>query len=141
MKILIPKMCFPATALLLTALFCFSFAPVQDKKKPWVVPDASKNAKNPAKGDKTSIEAGKVLYEKHCKSCHGLKGLGDGPKSKELETSCGDFTTKEFKAETDGELFFTHNAPLFFYEICAAAIMCVSFSKATPCSGPTPALF
>ena len=41
-----------------------------------------------------------------CKSCHGSKGLGDGPKSKELDTPSGDFSLKEFQAQTDGELFY-----------------------------------
>jgi len=76
------------------------------KKKPWVVPEKSKTLKNPVKSDDASLASGKTLYSKHCKSCHGSKGLGDGPKSKELETSCGDFTTKEFIEQTDGDLFY-----------------------------------
>ena len=79
----------------------------QDKeKKPWKVPDASKKAKNPVAKNDESNAAGKTLYMKHCKSCHGAKGLGDGPKSKELDTPCGDFTTKEVIDQTDGELFY-----------------------------------
>ncbi len=77
-----------------------------DKPKPWKISDADKGKKNPVKADKESIAAGKVLFTKHCKSCHGAGGLGDGPKSKELDTSSGDFTTKDFKAQSDGELFY-----------------------------------
>lgn len=77
----------------------------QDKKKPWNVPEASKKAKNPVKADDAAIAAGKTLYMKHCKSCHGAKGLGDGPKSKELDTPCGDFST-DIVNETDGDLFY-----------------------------------
>jgi mono/diheme cytochrome c family protein len=76
------------------------------KKKPWVVAEKPKTVKNPVKSDDTSVASGKALYSKHCKSCHGAKGLGDGPKSKELETSCGDFSVKEFQAQTDGEIFY-----------------------------------
>jgi len=76
------------------------------KKKPWVVPEKSKAVKNPVKSDDATLASGKVLYSKHCKSCHGVKGLGDGPKSKELDTPSGDFTEKEFQVQTDGELFF-----------------------------------
>lgn len=78
----------------------------QVKGKPWNVPDAAKKTKNPVKSDDESVNAGKTLYMKHCKSCHGAKGLGDGPKSKELDTSCGDFTAKEVTDMTDGELFY-----------------------------------
>ena len=75
------------------------------KQKPWVVPDKSKTAKNPVKSDAASLSAGKDLWTKHCKSCHGTKGLGDGPKSKELETPCPDFSV-DLKDQTDGEVFF-----------------------------------
>ena len=78
----------------------------QEKKKPWVVPDASKKVKNPVKSDDGTIAAGKTLFMKHCKSCHGAKGLGDGPKSKELDTPSGDFSSKEVADQTDGELFY-----------------------------------
>ncbi len=78
-----------------------------DKPKPWKVPETSKKMKNPqAKAGAESVTAGKVLYTKHCKSCHGSKGLGDGPKAKELDTPSGDFSTKEFHGQTDGELFY-----------------------------------
>ena len=77
-----------------------------DKPKPWKVPEATKQKKNPVKAAPESITEGKTLYAKHCKSCHGTKGLGDGPKSKELDTPSGDFSTREFQAQTDGELFY-----------------------------------
>jgi mono/diheme cytochrome c family protein len=75
------------------------------KKKPWVVPEKSKAVKNPVKSDDANVTAGKALYTKHCKSCHGAKGLGDGPKSKELETPTGDLST-DLKDQTDGDLFY-----------------------------------
>ena len=75
------------------------------KKKPWVVPDKFKEMKNPVKSDDASIAAGKTLYDKHCKSCHGAKGLGDGSKAKELDTPIGDFTV-DLKDQTDGEIFY-----------------------------------
>jgi len=74
------------------------------RKKPWVVPEKLKTAKNPVKSDDANVTAGKALYTKHCKSCHGAKGLGDGPKAKELETPTGDFST-DLKDQTDGDLF------------------------------------
>ena len=81
--------------------------PLQDgKAKKWDVPDASKNAANPKKGDKASVTNGQALYEKFCKSCHGAKGLGDGSKAKTLDTKCGDFSSKDFQSQTDGALFY-----------------------------------
>jgi mono/diheme cytochrome c family protein len=46
------------------------------------------------------------LYNQHCKSCHGTKGKGDGPKSSQLDTECGDFTKATFQAQTDGAIFY-----------------------------------
>ncbi len=50
-------------------------------QKPWPVSDAAKNKANPVKSDAASIADGKALYNQHCKSCHGTKGKGDGPKA------------------------------------------------------------
>lgn len=37
---------------------------------------------------------GKSLYGKHCKSCHGSKGYGDGTKDKEMKGEFGYFQVK-----------------------------------------------
>ncbi|MHC1708480.1 MAG: cytochrome c [Bacteroidales bacterium] len=76
------------------------------KAKEWATPANFKNMKNPVKADQASIDAGKALWNKHCKSCHGSKGLGDGTKAAALKTSAGDFSTKEFQASSDGVLFY-----------------------------------
>jgi len=47
-----------------------------------------------------------MLYSKYCKSCHGSKGLGNGSKALELKTLPGDFSTAEFQAYTDGEIYY-----------------------------------
>lgn len=72
----------------------------------WEVPEKYQKMENPIDVDDESMEIGAELYNKHCKSCHGKTGLGDGTKAAELETACGDFTTAEFQAESDGSLFY-----------------------------------
>jgi len=72
----------------------------------WQAPSSAKSLKNPTGSDKESLMIGKGLYDKHCRSCHGKTGLGDGPKAAELDTPSGDFTLPEFQAQTDGELFW-----------------------------------
>ncbi len=75
---------------------------VQDK---WVVPAEYVSMKNPT--DPSVDKAiGKSLYSKHCKSCHGKEGYGDGPKAKDQEGDLGDFSSAEYQAQTDGELFY-----------------------------------
>lgn len=73
---------------------------------PWPVPDSYKNKANPLKGDAASLADGKALYNQHCKSCHGAKGKGDGPKASQLDTDCGDFSKASFQNQTDGALFY-----------------------------------
>ncbi|HNY00975.1 MAG TPA: cytochrome c [Bacteroidales bacterium] len=75
----------------------------QAKAKPWPVGDKDKTMKAPGKPDPAN---GKELWAKHCKSCHGSKGLGDGPKAAGLKTFPGDFSAAAFQGSTDGELFF-----------------------------------
>ncbi len=36
--------------------------------------------------DGTSVTRGKEIYQSHCLSCHGDKGLGDGPDAKAMKT-------------------------------------------------------
>jgi mono/diheme cytochrome c family protein len=82
----------------------------QEKAKPWPVPDKDKALKSTEKlTDAAVIATGKDLWSKHCKSCHGAKGLGDGPKAVSLKTLPGDFTVAEFQAFTDGEIFYRMN--------------------------------
>ncbi|MGB5698497.1 c-type cytochrome [Muriicola sp.] len=82
-------------------LFAFT-SEIQDK---WVVPDKYISMKNPT-DPKVDLNIGKSLYDKHCKSCHGKEGYGDGPKAAELEGDLGDFSSEEFHAQTDGEIFY-----------------------------------
>lgn len=83
-----------------------AFVPKSSNQTEWKVPDAEKNKVNPIKGDAGSIATGKELYNTHCKSCHGSKGKGDGPKAAQLDTECGDFTKAAFQSQTDGSLFY-----------------------------------
>jgi mono/diheme cytochrome c family protein len=88
------------------AVMLLAFAPKTSVQEPWPVPDAYKNKVNPLKGDAASVTEGKALYNQHCKSCHGAKGKGDGPKASQLDTECGDFTKPKFQGQTDGALFY-----------------------------------
>ena len=92
-----------AATFLFVAFSSFAF---YQQAKPWPVPEAAKKAKNPLKADQENISIGKSLYAKHCRSCHGKNGEGDGPKAAELKTFPGDFTTSDVQTQTDGELFY-----------------------------------
>lgn len=90
--------------ILLSSLMLFSFKPLQNK--PWAVPDKFDKMTNPVKSDAESIKAGKALWTKHCASCHGKTGLGDGTKAAQLDTEVGDLTTADTQKQSDGSLFY-----------------------------------
>jgi mono/diheme cytochrome c family protein len=92
------------SSLIFMSFMLFSFAP--SDQKPWNVPAKYKSMKSTVKSDPTSINTGKALYAKHCKSCHGGKGLGDGPKAASLKTKIRSFASKEYKAQTVGEKYY-----------------------------------
>ena len=88
---------------LLVIFFLASFTIVQE---PWNVPEEYANMDNPVAVDDASVSAGKALYMKHCKSCHGEEGWGDGPKAETLDTESGDFSIDEFQNQSDGSIFY-----------------------------------
>lgn len=93
----------------LISIAVFSFALVaftgNQTADDWEVPAKYKNMKNKYAGeDEDGI--GEDLYKKHCRSCHGKEGYGDGTKAKELETEMRDLTSDEVQSQTDGELYY-----------------------------------
>ena len=72
----------------------------------WKVPAKYQTMKNTVEASKANIALGKTLYAKHCKSCHGNTGLGDGTKAGEVDGDLGDFSSKKFQAQTDGAIFY-----------------------------------
>ena len=90
--------------LLLASTFLYSFTFYQ--AKPWVVPDKYEKMANPVTADAESVKAGKTLWTKHCQSCHGKTGLGDGTKAAQLDSEVGDLTTADAQKQSDGSLFY-----------------------------------
>lgn len=93
-------------AILVAGLIATSFTLRLNDQKPWPVPDAAKNKKNPVAADAQTLATGKTLWNTHCKSCHGAKGLGDGSKAAQLKTEPGDFSKPVVQTQTDGSLFY-----------------------------------
>ena len=74
-------------------------------KEEWKVPAEYENMKNPVPADQDKA-IGQSLYSKHCKSCHGAEGYGDGPKADDLDGDLGDFSSEDFQAQSDGALYY-----------------------------------
>jgi mono/diheme cytochrome c family protein len=80
-----------------------AFTKVEQEK--WVVPAKYENMKNPT-DPKVDLAIGKSLYAKHCQSCHGKEGYGDGPKADDVNGDLGDFSSEEFQSQSDGALYY-----------------------------------
>lgn len=100
-KNLFPKLL--GGAIVMMAFVFVSFT--QDDGK-WEVPSKYEKMENPTEDNARNLKIGKALYSKHCKSCHGNQGLGDGPKAASLETFPGDFSSEEYQSQSDGALYY-----------------------------------
>jgi len=98
------KKVFVSLMALIVAFALISMTTGQDPT--WEVPAKFKNMKNPVEANDASVKAGGMLYKKHCASCHGKVGLGDGVKARTLDTFPGDFSTAAYQDQTDGEHFY-----------------------------------
>ena len=72
----------------------------------WEVPEKYQKMENPYAGDASLERVGKMMYAKHCKSCHGNVGLGDGPKAASMEAKMTPFNDPKFQAQSDGTIYY-----------------------------------
>jgi mono/diheme cytochrome c family protein len=79
----------------------------QQRPGGWTLPENAADEKNPFAGDATAIAAGKELFGKKCKRCHGPGGLGDGPDADPDAMQDMDLTNPKRAARNpDGVVFF-----------------------------------
>jgi mono/diheme cytochrome c family protein len=102
------KQIFNILVLAISAFVMMAFVTLQDQKigAPWQIPANYKTKVNPHKDDNSLERLGRATFNRHCRSCHGNAGLGDGPMAKNLKTFPGDFSKAEFQKHTDGEFYY-----------------------------------
>jgi mono/diheme cytochrome c family protein len=88
----------------IAAITIAAFSQFQKPAK-WIVPEQYEKMKNPVEADAVSLQEGKAIYKRHCVSCHGKTGKGDGVKAAQLDVHPGNFA-KDLKEQTDGALFY-----------------------------------
>lgn len=62
---------------------------------------------NPIPADEVSLQRGKILYDIHCRICHGENGHGDGPLADHFERTPENLTSAQITAEFDGAVYLT----------------------------------
>lgn len=79
---------------------------VNQHNDPWPVPEKYLKMVNPVKADAESLALGKELWAKHCQSCHGKSGKGDGSKAAQLKTQPEDLGKPDIQKQPDGAFFY-----------------------------------
>jgi mono/diheme cytochrome c family protein len=74
-------------------------------------PDDVRDQTNPVETGPESLRAGRLLWERHCLTCHGELGRGDGPNARLHEArkkvAPRDLTQVQFQDNiSDGEIFW-----------------------------------
>lgn len=69
----------------------------------WTAPEEVKTRVSPFTFAKENIEAGKIIYQKNCQSCHGLPGQNNPAK---ISPDPGDPASSKYQTQTDGEMFW-----------------------------------
>lgn len=91
---------------LLAVVMCVSVAAAPEARK-WTAPDADKARVNPVEATPAALLKGRALYQKHCASCHGDKGKGDGPAESYETEPATDLTEPALQERlTDGEILW-----------------------------------
>ncbi len=88
-------------------VFVILLSAFYSQNDPWDIPDKYKSMENPTSPDDGDcLDVGESLYNKHCKSCHGSEGFGDGKKASEIDTPMPDVTTEAYKKQAPGVKYY-----------------------------------
>ena len=82
-------------------------AAAASEPRKWTAPDEEKARINPVEASPAALLTGQALYQKHCASCHGDKGKGDGPAESYETEPATDLTDQALQQRlTDGEILW-----------------------------------
>lgn len=91
--------------LVLTACGGAQPAASEEKQQEVTIPAEYKGKTNPLAGKEEAAAAGKEIFDANCASCHGEKGLGDGPAAASLDPKPPKLA-EEAKTASDDLLFY-----------------------------------
>lgn len=105
---------------LLTILFFTIAKHPFGESEEWKAPQWADTLKNPLANNSAETIKGKIVYEKFCLMCHGIKGKGDGELSASIAPPPKDLTVPLVQQQTDGALYWkimNGKSPMPSYEI------------------------
>jgi mono/diheme cytochrome c family protein len=91
--------------LLMVIACAIAYAVIENR--PWTVPEAAKQMKNPLLPSEAALQAIRPVYLDKCVNCHGQFGKGDGHDASLYDPRPTNFTdVNQMSGVTDGELFY-----------------------------------
>jgi len=86
-------------------------APAKDADDPYEIPEAARERRNPVLRSDLALRGAHTLWQKHCETCHGASGRGDGPNARLHEQRKGhaprNLTNPKVQDNlTDGDIFW-----------------------------------
>jgi len=92
---------------LVLLLICVAIGLAAFHQKPWIIPAAEKERKNPLNYSEGNIAAAKPVYSEMCANCHGDAGKGDGSDAMMYDPAPEDLTdAAKMSKRTDGEIYY-----------------------------------
>jgi len=88
--------------MLLSLVFCLFSLAIGQEQHP---ANEGKSLKNPIQSDESSIAEGRKVYLRHCASCHGQSGKGDGSMALAGGTPSNLVDETWDHGSSDGEIF------------------------------------
>jgi len=77
------------------------------QRRPWIVPLAERQRKNPLVATEANLAAAKQIYGNKCSDCHGDTGKGDGSDAMMYDPTPTNLTdAAKIDKLTDGEIFY-----------------------------------
>ena len=68
---------------------------------------AATTLQNPTPALEHSVARGRMLFQRHCLSCHGALGRGDGPVGLKFQPKPMNLSLEAVRNQPDGRLYFT----------------------------------
>jgi mono/diheme cytochrome c family protein len=82
-------------------------APVTPPFSAWEVPAGEREKPNPVQPTPEALGRGRMLYGKHCASCHGNGGKGDGPAANFWREMPKDLSNPDRqRSHSDGDIYW-----------------------------------
>lgn len=99
------KVCISAAGVAMSALLLAGWTSAHDEK--WTAPPEAKKLRNPVASTADNLNAARAIFMDKCASCHGDKGLGDGPEAAMYDVQPSNLADAHMMSEmTDGEIFW-----------------------------------